>query len=211
MDAHQLPHPQQGQTPWFFRQRKFLPIPLIALGLWGIVHGHPFPLGTAQRLALDLGAWLLIVVGEGLRIWGVGYIGRKSRSSDIHATSLVTNGPYAYTRNPLYLGGFLMTTGLSILTGSIWALLGCVAYWLLVYRPIILAEEQFLQGAFGQVYEAYCRAVPRWWPRLRPWSSGQPQPWRWQELRKEYQTLAAILTTAVLIHVALRVAMCSQR
>lgn len=195
-------HHRRG--PWVFRQRKFLPVPFMALGLVEILwRGHLSPRGTPLRTLCDLAAWMLILSGEGLRIWGVGYIGRKSRSSDIHAARLVTEGPYAYTRNPLYLGGFLMTMGLSLLTGSVWIMAGCAAYWVFVYRPIIHAEEQFLAQAFGPTYDAYRRAVPRWWPRLRPGLRVRGISWRWQELSKEYQTVCAILVTAVLIHVLL--------
>lgn len=189
---------------WLFRQRKYLPVPFIALGAWGMLRfGHPLQAGSPPRLILDSVAWLLIGSGEGLRIWGVGHIGRKSRSSDIHASQLVAGGPYAHTRNPLYLGGFLLTVGLGLLSGSPWVVLGCLAYWAIIYAPIIAAEEQFLRARFGPAYEAYCLAVPRWWPRLRPWPGATPTRWRWRELAKEYQTIGAILGTALLIHAAL--------
>ena len=189
---------------WLFRQRKFLPLPFVALGLWTIVwRGHPLPAGSLPRTLLDLAGWLLVVGGEGLRIWGVGHIGRKSRSSDIHAARLVTGGPYRHTRNPLYLGGFLLTLGLSVLTGSWWVGLGCLAYWRAVYGPLISAEEEFLRRRFGDAYAAYCRAVPRWWPRLRPWEHASSSRWQGAELSKEYQTLLAIGCTALLINVSL--------
>ncbi len=189
---------------WLFRQRKYLPVPFIALGAWGMVwFGHPLQAGSRLRLLLDSVAWLLICSGEALRIWGVGHIGRKSRSSDIHASQLVAGGPYAYTRNPLYLGGVVLTVGLGLLSGSPWVVLGCLAYWAIIYGPIITAEEQFLRARFGPAYEAYCRAVPRWWPRLRHWSGASHARWRWRELAKEYQTIGAILGTALLINAAL--------
>ena len=191
-------------TSWLFRQRKFLPLPFIALGLWTVVrNGHPLRAGGLPRTLLDLTGWLLVVGGEGLRIWGVGHIGRKSRSSDIHAARLVTGGPYRHTRNPLYLGGFLLTLGLSVLTGSWWVALGSLAYWMAVYNPLMNAEELFLRGRFGEAYAAYCRAVPRWWPRLRPWEHASSSRWQGAELSKEYQTLLAIVGTALLIHASL--------
>ncbi|MBI3319079.1 MAG: isoprenylcysteine carboxylmethyltransferase family protein [Candidatus Omnitrophica bacterium] len=191
-------------TPWFFRQRKFLPIPFIVVGLAELLRrGHPFQRETWLRIWLDCLAWGLILGGESIRIWAVGYIGRKSRSSDIHATRLMTSGPYAHTRNPLYFGGFLLTMGLSLLTGSPWIVLGCLAYWAIVYGPIIRAEEQFLQHTFGRTYRAYHRMVPRWWPRLWPAPGVRRTRWHWPELEKEYQTISAIVAVALLIHLSL--------
>ena len=198
---------QPHGTPWVFRQRKYLPVPLVILGLCDVLwNGHPWPRGTPVRRLTDLAAVLLIVAGESMLIWGVGYIGRKSRSSDIHAARLITSGPYAHTRNPLYFGGFLLTLGLSALSGSVAIVLGCVLYWIIVYGPIIRAEERFLWRAFGRRYAAYCRAIPRWWPRLRPGPGAKRATWRWQELSKEYQTGAAILATALLMYASLFVA-----
>ncbi len=172
--------------------------------LWAVVkRGHPLRPGSLARAGLDLAAWLLVFGGEALRMWAVGHIGRKSRSSDVHASRLVTGGPYAYVRNPLYLGGILLTLGLSLLTGSVWVMVGCVGYWIVVYGPIVAAEECFLRQRFGQVYAAYCHTVTRWWPRVRPWPHATSSVWRWTELSKEYQTLLAICCTALLINVSL--------
>ncbi len=199
--AQHLIHPRSfHRSSWVFRQRKYLPVPLVILGIWVVIHqGHPFRPGSFPRKGLDLCAWSLVLCGEALRIWGVGHIGRKSRSSDVHASRLVTNGPYAYTRNPLYLGGFFLTLGLSLLTGSLWIAAGCLAYWALIYNPIIREEERFLTQTFGQAYTDYCRTVPRWWPRLHPAKGTSWNRWRWGELRKEYQTVASVLVIVFLI------------
>ena len=106
-------------------------------------------------------AWSVALVAPGLALRGyaAGYV-KKDRE-------LTVTGPYAHTRNPLYLGSMLMAAGFALALGS-WPVAGLLAAgFAAIYVPVIASEEHFLRGAFPE-YEAYCRRVPRLIPRLRP-------------------------------------------
>ena len=102
---------------------------------------------------------LFVAPGLGLRAWAAGTLRKKS--------ALATTGPYAHTRNPLYVGSFLIGVGF-VAAGAQWSLaLALVLLCVFVYGPTIAAEERFLRGRFPE-FEAYARAVPRLVPRFSP-------------------------------------------
>ena len=119
-----------------------------------------FELGRQAPHLLAI-AWSLALVGPGLALRGYasGYV-KKDRE-------LTTTGPYARTRNPLYLGSMLMAAGFALALAS-WPVAVVLAVGFgVIYVPVIASEERFLCGAFPD-YESYCRRVPRLIPRLRP-------------------------------------------
>jgi protein-S-isoprenylcysteine O-methyltransferase Ste14 len=81
--------------------------------------------------------------------------------------SLATSGPYAYTRNPLYLGSLLIGVGFAVAARSWWVGGALVAMFFAIYLPVIRDEEMFLRVRFPE-FEEYARRVPRMWPRLAP-------------------------------------------
>ncbi len=106
-------------------------------------------------------AWSVALVAPGLalRAYAAGYV-KKDRE-------LTVTGPYAHTRNPLYLGSMLMAAGFALALAS-WPVAAVLAAgFTVIYVPVIASEERHLRGAFPE-YEAYCRRVPRLIPRLRP-------------------------------------------
>ena len=78
------------------------------------------------------------------------------------ATILITAGFYRFTRNPMYLGMFLMLLGVAFLMGGIGALLPVPIFMLVIRNNFVLGEERFLEAAFGQQYLTYKSAVRRW-------------------------------------------------
>ena len=78
---------------------------------------------------------------------------------------LATSGPYAYTRNPLYLGSLTMAVGFAIAARSLWVLLVMLVMFVAIYLPVIRSEESFLRQAFSN-FDEYARSVPRLLPRL---------------------------------------------
>ena len=111
---------------------------------------------SAASLAWSL---LLVVPGLLLRSYASGYVTKN--------TELTVTGPYAYTRNPLYLGSMLMAFGFAVASRSLWITLFLALLSLLIYAPTIYSEEQFLRSTFPG-FESYARRVPRLLPRLRP-------------------------------------------
>lgn len=85
---------------------------------------------------------------------------------------LATTGPYAYTRNPLYLGSLILAIGFAIAGRNAWIGAAIVIFYLSIYWPVIRGEEEFLRGKFAE-FEEYCRHVPRLLPRLTPYGSSE--------------------------------------
>jgi protein-S-isoprenylcysteine O-methyltransferase Ste14 len=84
---------------------------------------------------------------------------------------LVVGGVYRYVRNPMYVAVLAAIVGQALLLGQLGLLLYAGAAWLVVAAFVRWYEEPTLTRRFGTDYEAYRRAVPAWWPRLRPWES----------------------------------------
>jgi hypothetical protein len=84
--------------------------------------------------------------------------------------ALATSGPYAYTRNPLYLGSLLMGIGFAVAARSVWVGVALVVMFFAIYMPVIRDEEKFLRQKFPE-FEEYMRRVPRMFPRIMPSSS----------------------------------------
>jgi len=125
-------------------------------------------------------------------------MGRSGRSKRLKAATLITAGPYAHVRNPLYLGNFLLCLGVMFLTESyLLLLLSLVIFWAL-YLPVISAEEEFLREQFGADYLAYRQMVPRIIPRLTTAWKGQGT-FQWKNLRKEYLSLAGAASAVLAI------------
>src|SRR5579863_7756934 len=86
--------------------------------------------------------------------------------------ALATSGPYAYTRNPLYLGSLLIGIGFAVAARSWWVGVVLVVMFFAIYLPVIRDEEAFLRQKFPE-FEEYARQVPRMFPRLRPHSAAE--------------------------------------
>jgi protein-S-isoprenylcysteine O-methyltransferase Ste14 len=110
-------------------------------------------------LASMLGSLLLVLPGLWLRAYAAGYVRKNSE--------LTTTGPYAYTRNPLYLGSMMLAVGFAAASGRIIIVVLLAALFLAIYVPTILSEEEFLRGEFPG-FDAYATRVPRLLPRLAP-------------------------------------------
>jgi protein-S-isoprenylcysteine O-methyltransferase Ste14 len=133
---------------------KTLRIPLgFVLGITYIVFAHPTP----GSLALGGG---IALVGVMVRGWASGHIMKNDR--------LATSGPYAHTRNPLYLGSFLISAGFAV--AAHWSLLvAVVVFFLLIYYPTMQREIANIQGRFPDAYARYAAHVPLFFPRPAPW------------------------------------------
>lgn len=104
-------------------------------------------------------AWSLVLVVPGL--WLRGYAAGTVKKN----RELATSGPYAFTRNPLYLGSMLIAAGFAVALLS-WSVALVLAFgFLVVYVPVIASEERFLRATFTE-FDEYCRRVPRLVPRF---------------------------------------------
>jgi protein-S-isoprenylcysteine O-methyltransferase Ste14 len=96
-----------------------------------------------------------------LRAWASGHL-RKNEA-------LATTGPYAYTRNPLYLGSLLMGVGFTIAAGQILLTIIFIVMILGIYLPVMRVESATLATLFGKKYERYAKEVPLLFPRFSPY------------------------------------------
>jgi len=111
------------------------------------------------RLSAIAWSLLLVLPGLWLRAYASGYVKKNSE--------LTQTGPYAYTRNPLYLGSIFIAAGFAValLSWPVAAMLA--AMFLIIYVPVIASEERFLRSNFAD-FAAYCERVPRLLPRISP-------------------------------------------
>jgi protein-S-isoprenylcysteine O-methyltransferase Ste14 len=178
-----------------FRWRSFTPVLLVAVALpllWRS-RGPASPLRLASGLAL-------CIAGQALRAWVLGGVpdGTSGQNEKLIATSLNTTGPYALTRNPLYLGNLGIALGLCLIAHDIWLLSIVALLFAVQYRAIIAAEEVFLRDRFGAAHEEWSARVPRFWPRLA--TAASPRPWDIRRaLRKEHNPAAAWISLALVL------------
>jgi protein-S-isoprenylcysteine O-methyltransferase Ste14 len=143
---------EQERTAWSRIARR-IRVPL------GFVFGVLYLwLAQPKWISIALGM-IFILPGLLVRAIASGHV-RKNET-------LATSGPYAYTRNPLYLGSLLMGVGFGVAARSWWIGLLLLAMFFLIYVPVISDEEKFLRKKFPE-FEQYAREVPRLFPRLLP-------------------------------------------
>jgi hypothetical protein len=120
-------------------------------------------LARPTRTSLIAGA-LVTLPGLVLRGLASGHVQKDKQ--------LTTSGPYAYTRNPLYLGSLMLAAGFAIAARSWWIVAVMLLMFAVIYVPVIAGEERFLRQTFLD-YDDYARHVPRMLPRLTPYGSRQ--------------------------------------
>ena len=147
---------------------------------------------TPGRLALGAS---VAFIGLGVRAASAGHV-EKNRK-------LAVSGPYAYTRNPLYLGSGLAGVGFCIAGGRWWFFLLLAIFFIAVYLPVMRSEQEHLTTLFGDEYAAYARHVPLLWPRITPWRSGTMQPSRFNaqlyRYNREYEAFFAFLLIVLVL------------
>ena len=103
----------------------------------------------------------IALAGLGLRAWAAGHIRKNAE--------LATSGPYAYTRNPLYLGSFLLGVGFTIASGQPLLAIPFAALFLGIYFPVMRVEATHLAESFGEDYQRYAQSVPLFLPYRLPY------------------------------------------
>lgn len=148
---------------FLFRHRNWL-FPLVLVILFAGL--PPVPAAGTPQADLWLDAVGIVIVLGGLvirgAVVGLAYIKRGGLRKKVYAADLVTDGMFAHSRNPLYVGNLLMVLGYFMIHNNPWIYLLGGAYFLLAYHAIVAAEENYLSEKFGEGYAEYCRDVPRW-------------------------------------------------
>src|ERR1700687_1088801 len=148
-------------------------------------------LARPTRTSLIAGA-LVMLPGVVLRGLASGHVQKDKQ--------LTVSGPYAYTRNPLYLGSLMLAAGFAIAARSWWIVGLMLLMFAVIYVPVIAGEERYLRQTFPE-YDDYAQHVPRMLPRLSPYGSQQSayssaRYWK----HREYQaSIGCVVVLAVLI------------
>jgi protein-S-isoprenylcysteine O-methyltransferase Ste14 len=125
------------------------------------------PLGfvlAVVYLALANPSWKSVLLGAAVAVLGVAL--RAAASGHVQKNALLaTTGPYAYTRNPLYLGSAIIGIGFAIAARSPWIVFVLCLLFIFIYVPVVKSEETFLRSRFSE-YDEYARRVPRFVPHL---------------------------------------------
>ena len=146
-------------------------------------------------MALSL---ILVIPGLWLRAYASGYVKKNAE--------LTMTGPYAFTRNPLYLGSMLIAFGFALASRSIWIAVALAVLFAVIYIPVIRSEEAFLRSRFDS-FDAYAARVPRLLPRLVPASDGPGERGSFSaDLYKKHREYNALIgAAAIYAALALRI------
>ncbi len=140
----------------FMELKKIRRVPIFIGAFLLVVFARPNPVGMIIGI-------ILTVVGEGIRIWAAGHLQKNE--------ILTTTGPYAYVKNPLYIGTILITTGFCIFADNIYFLTAATFAFCFHYIPYKKrVEGDRLKKIFGSQFEDYDQKVPEYIPRWTPYS-----------------------------------------
>ncbi len=180
---------------FFFKYRSYTPLPFLILM---ILYANP-------NIYTILVGLIFVLIGEFIRIWANAWAGSETRTTGgVGGTFLVINGPYAYVRNPLYIGNIIIYFGLGIMSNAVFPYLQIFAlvYFLYQYYEIVKEEEKFLMDKFGEDYKDYCKNVNRFLPKFTKYkNSSVVQPeflWR-KGLQSESRSIQAILSVIAIL------------
>lgn len=181
---------RQGDT--LFRLRSYVPLLLLGLMVLAMWRHPAPPVPTAWLWACAL----ISLAGQVIRADVVGHTpdGTSGRNTSVQvAKRLNTVGWYSVVRHPLYVGNALMWLGLALVPGIWWLALLVMAGFAFFYERIMLREEQFIHGEFGEAFEAWAAATPAFLPRLSQWRSWE-LAFSWKNvLRREFSGFFALV------------------
>ena len=193
------------QGNWLFRWRSFVPVALVLPIAIALADFH-YPAGNhALQHAWAFGCLCVSLCGLVIRVLTIGHApsgtsGRNTRRQK--AACLNTAGLYSVTRNPLYLGNFIIWLGIVAVLRSPLLALCFVFAFALYYERIIAAEEGFLFAQFGETYREWAEQTPLFFPRLSLWRAAEAAFSLRAVLRREYSALFGISAAFFLLDVA---------
>jgi len=133
---------------------------LVGLGLDWL---RPLPFAPAAIPRVWIGG-VLVAIGVALAVWALATFRKAGTHVEPYkpTTAVVAHGPYAFTRNPIYLGMFLGQIGLAIAVDSLWVLTMLVPFFMVIRNGVVAREEAYLERKFGRIYLEYKSRTRRW-------------------------------------------------
>ena len=183
---------------WLFQRRTWTPVPLLVVFL--LIRAGEAPASTALLAA----GIAIVIAGESIRLWAAHHIGAISRTRADRLGPLVSTGPFALVRNPLYLGNIVLWVGFALSARLLWMVPVVVLVLGLEYHAIVRWEERLLEARRGEEYRAYAAHVPRWLPKTVVSASAARSAvaFSWREtFLSERGTLLAIAIGYLLLYV----------
>ncbi|HEY9480446.1 MAG TPA: isoprenylcysteine carboxylmethyltransferase family protein [Gemmatimonadaceae bacterium] len=156
-NTNRIPHPGVTFPPPFYFVLGFL-------AGWLLHRALPLHIPGAGSAGMRVVGWILIIASIALVIWAQATF-RRHHTTVIPrrpASAMVTDGPYAWTRNPMYLSLTIFYLGLALLTGMLWPVIVLPVVLALLIVFVIRREERYLDDAFGEEYAAFRKRVRRW-------------------------------------------------
>jgi protein-S-isoprenylcysteine O-methyltransferase Ste14 len=143
------------------------------------------------------GGLVLVVAGEALRVWAAGHL-KKTKE-------VTTTGPYAYVKNPLYLGTFLIMVGFCFMAANFWLLAAGIGIFLIYYAPFKKKREgDRLREHFGPAWDAYDQAVPDYIPRLTPYEQRGQRQWAAEQFAENSEGPTLVMVVLGVVVLALK-------
>lgn len=187
---------QKGVLTNPFRRghRRLTVVGLAVAALALLATAHPTP--TTAAIGVPL-----VLAGGLLRTWAAGHL--------LKTRELTISGPYAYTRNPLYVGTFLIGAGFVAIAGSLVAMvaapIGLILFFASYFPRKEKSESELLEKIYGEPYRAYHAAVPPLLPRLTAWTPGDgtpPRRWSFERMRNNGETGTELTVVIALLVLA---------
>ncbi len=152
-------------SEFVFKNRKFIHISTALI---------PVPvkyfLNGTSSLSLWIAGFILMLLGMAFRMYSAGYLSGGHTTMIINADYICTSGPFAYIRNPLYLGNFVIGLALGIAFNEWYGYVVFIVHYITAYSILITYEEKFLADKFGAMYKEYSAHTRRFLPRLKPFT-----------------------------------------
>lgn len=189
---------------FLFRWRSYLPLLMIVLILLSMQY-FEYP-GHSKKLDEIWEIFCLIIsfLGLGIRIITVGYTPKGTSGTNTKnqiADVLNTTGMYSVTRNPLYLGNFIIWFGIAMFPRLWWfSLIVMLIFWL-YYERIIFAEEEFLREKFAKTYFAWAEKTPVFIPNFKNWENPKMTFSPRKALKNEYKSFYAIIISYIVVEI----------
>jgi protein-S-isoprenylcysteine O-methyltransferase Ste14 len=190
------------QNNWFFRWSGFLPLVIVPLFVICLLHfSYPQSSHPLDRV-WELFCFAISLSGLGLRIYTTGQVSAaENDESQSNTQELETTGMYSIVRHPLYIGTFIIWTGIILLSRSISLAAFCFLAFLIYYERIIITKEDFLSRKFGDAFSQWAQKTPMFIPKFKLWRKPiHPFSWKFAVIR-EYPVFLAIIASFTAIEI----------